>query len=274
MNGDSAISPRDRYMHVASGAPSMRGKLSWAGWAVALLALYWWSAVGTKMNLANLFGGIHGIGDILGRMLPPDFSALPRLVGPAIETVQISIWGTTLGILIAIPVGLLAASNIAPHKSVYYLARLVLNFLRAVPEMVMALIFVAAVGLGPFPGVLAVAFHSVGMLGKFLAESIENVETEPIDALTATGAGKTQVFVFSVVPQILPSFVALCLFRWEMNFRSSTVLGIVGAGGLGFELISSMRLFRYPEMTLIILLILAVVTVVDGVSSLIRKRII
>lgn len=271
---NNGLSARERYIHVSSTPPSLRGRLSWIGWAVLLLAVYWWSAVGTKLNLANLFGGLHGIGDILSRMLPPNFSALPRMVAPAIETVQISIWGTTLGILIAIPLGLCAAANIAPHKSVYYLARLVLNFLRAVPEMVMALIFVAAVGLGPFPGVLAVAFHSVGMLGKFLAESIESVDTDPIDALTATGAGKIQVFVFSVVPQIMPSFVALCLFRWEMNFRSSTVLGIVGAGGLGFELISSMRLFRYQDMTLIILLILAVVTLVDGVSSLIRKRLI
>lgn len=271
---NDGLSARERYIHVSSTPPSLQSRLSWIGWAVLLLAVYWWSAVGTRLNLANLFGGLHGIGDIFSRMLPPNFSALPRMLAPALETVQISIWGTTLGILIAIPLGLCAAANIAPHKSIYYLARLVLNFLRAVPEMVMALIFVAAVGLGPFPGVLAVAFHSVGMLGKFLAESIENVDTDPIDALTATGAGKTQVFVYSVVPQIMPSFVALCLFRWEMNFRSSTVLGIVGAGGLGFELISSMRLFRYQDMTMIILLILTVVTLVDGVSSLIRKRLI
>lgn len=271
MTDKNAAAAPERYMYVASAPSSLKRKLSWLGWIALLLFIYWWSAAGTKLNIVNFFSGLHGIGDILRRMFPPDFSALPRHIGPALETVQISIWGTTLGILIAIPLGLFAATNITPHRSFYYVSRLILNFFRAVPEMVMALVFVAAVGLGPFPGVLALAFHSVGMLGKFLAESIENVETEPIEALTATGAGKTQTLIFAIVPQILPSFVALCLFRWEMNFRASTVLGIVGAGGIGFELISSMRLFRYQEMTLIILLILVVVTLVDGISSLIRK---
>lgn len=264
---------KQEYVYVASAPPSLKRKFSWIGWCFLLLFIYWWSADGTRLSLSNLLSGIHGIGDILGRMFPPDFSALPRLIRPAIETVQISIWGTTLGIFLSLPLGLFAASNLAPHRNIYHVSRIILNFLRAVPEMVMALIFVAAVGLGPFPGVLAVAFHSVGMLGKFLAESIENVENEPVEALTATGGTKVQVFIFAIVPQILPSFVALCLFRWEMNFRSSTVLGIVGAGGLGFELISSMRLFRYQEMTLIILLILVVVTLVDTISSLIRKKI-
>ena len=140
--------------------------------------------------------------------------------------------------------------------------------------MVFALIFVAAVGLGPFPGVLGIGVSSTGMLGKFFADAIENVDNGPLDALKATGAKKIQVITYAVIPQILPEFVSVALFRWEMNFRASTIVGIVGAGGIGFELMTSMRLFNYQKMTLILIIILVIVTAVDTISSFIRKRII
>ena len=268
---DPACTTRLTYV---SGAPlTPARKLRWACGVVALLILFGWSAEGVRLDPVSFLSGLGGVKDILGRLFPPDFSVLPKLIAPAIETVQISIWGTSLGILFCIPLGILAAKNVTPNRLIYIASRQTLNVLRAIPDMVMALIFVASVGLGPFPGVLAVAFHSVGMLGKFLADSIENVDPGPVEALAATGARARQRFAYAVVPQILPEFVSLCLFRWEMNFRSSTVLGIVGAGGLGFELITSMRLFRYQEMTMTILLILAVVAVVDTLSSQIRKRI-
>lgn len=263
-----------RLVHVSSSPATLSARIRWIGWAVAVLALYWWSAEGTRLNVYSLLEGLHGVGDIFVRMFPPRLDVLPKLVDPAVETVQISIWGTTLGVLFSIPLGILAAKNVTPNRLTYVFGRQILNLLRAIPEMVMALIFVASVGLGPFPGVLAVAFHSTGMLGKFLADSIENVDPGPMEALVSTGARSRQIFAYAVVPQILPEFVSLCLFRWEMNFRSSTVLGIVGAGGLGFELITSMRLFRYQEMTTIILLILAFVALVDFLASRIRKRII
>lgn len=263
-----------RFIHVSSSSATTAGKLRCLVWAVAILGIYWWSAEGTRLNLYTLIEGLQGVGDIFSRMFPPRLDVLPKLIDPAVETVQISIWGTTLGVLLSIPLGILAAKNVTPNRLTYVLGRQILNLLRAIPEMVMALIFVASVGLGPFPGVLAVAFHSTGMLGKFLADSIENVDPGPLEALTATGARSKQIFAYAIVPQILPEFVSLCLFRWEMNFRSSTVLGIVGAGGLGFELITSMRLFRYQEMTTIILLILAFVALVDFLASRIRKRII
>jgi phosphonate transport system permease protein len=207
-------------------------------------------------------------------MVPPDFSILERLVKPTIETIQISIWGTILAILLSIPFGVLAARNLSPHPVVCQISRIILNAIRAIPDMLFALIFVAAVGLGPLPGVLGIGVSSSGMLGKFLADFIENIDKGPLDALKATGAKKMQIISYAVVPQIIPEFVTLALFRWEMNFRASTVIGIVGAGGLGFELMTSMRLFQYKETATILIVILIVVTIVDFISTTIRKRII
>jgi phosphonate transport system permease protein len=242
--------------------------------AVFIIAVYAWSAYGTNLNAAELVRGIPQLGDILGRMVPPNFNILPKLVKPTIETIQISIWGTTLAVIFTIPFGLAAAKNISPHPVIYRVSRFILNATRSISEIIFALVFVAAVGLGPFPGVLALAFHSVGMLGKFLADSIENIDAGPVEALVATGASKWQVIMYAIVPQIMPEFVTLCLYRWELNFRSATILGIVGAGGIGFELITSMRLFQYQDMTTILIVILAMVTIVDQLSSVIRSKII
>jgi len=241
--------------------------------AFFLIGVYIWSAIGTHLSLSELVQGLPGIADIIGRMLPPNFEIFPSLVKPTIETIQISIWGTTLAIFFTIPFGLIAARNISPHPLLYNLARFILNATRSISEIIFALIFVAAVGLGPFPGVLALAFHSVGMLGKFLADAIENIDSGPVEALLATGANKWQVIVYAVLPQVLPEFVTLCLYRWELNFRSATILGIVGAGGIGFELITSMRLFKYPDMTAILIIILTMVIAVDSISSYIRSKI-
>ncbi len=235
--------------------------------------VYIWSAAGTHLSAAELVKGVPQMADIVGRMLPPNLTILPRLVNPTIETIQISIWGTTLAIFFTIPFGLIAARNISPHPLLYNAGRFVLNAARSISEIIFALIFVAAVGLGPFPGVLALAFHSVGMLGKFLADSIENIDPGPVEALLATGANKWQVITYAIIPQVLPEFVTLCLYRWELNFRSATILGIVGAGGIGFELITSMRLFMYQDMTTILLIILVMVIGVDYVSSYIRSKI-
>jgi len=239
-----------------------------------LVAIYVWSAFGTNLNVAELIRGIPQLGDIISRMLPPNLNILPRLVGPTVETLQISIWGTTLAIIFTIPFGLAAARNIAPHPLIYKASRFILNATRSISEIIFALVFVAAVGLGPFPGVLALAFHSVGMLGKFLADSIENIDSGPVEALVATGASKWQVIIYAIVPQILPEFVTLCLYRWELNFRSATILGIVGAGGIGFELITSMRLFKYQDMTTVLIVVLVMVSIVDYISSWVRSKII
>jgi phosphonate transport system permease protein len=255
------------------GLPS---HLSWQRvlvWAL-LLGVYVWSADGTNLSIIELVRGYPHVADFITRMFPPNLAIIPELLRPTIETIQIAIWGTTLAVLLAIPLGLLAAANLTPHPLFYHGARAILNALRAVSEMVLGLIFVAAVGLGPFPGVLALAFHSAGMLGKFYAEAIENIDPGPVEALEATGAHKLQVIIYGVIPQVLPEFIGFNLYRWEHNVRAATVLGLVGAGGIGFELITSMRLFKYPDTASILLVILFTVSMVDYISARIRARII
>jgi len=266
--------------HVLPGGEKRRPATEWflylqRGLIIALvLGVYLWSAGGTNLSLPELIKGYPHMADFLSRMLPPNLSIIKDLIRPTVETVQIALWGTTLAVLLAIPLGILAARNITPHPFVYTAARFTLNALRAISEMVFALIFVTAVGLGSFPGVLALAVHSAGMLGKFYAEAIENVDPGVLEALEATGAHKLQVIVFGVAPQVLPEFISYNLYRWEHNVRAATVLGLVGAGGIGFELITSMRLFKYPDTATILLMILATVTVVDFISSRLRAKVI
>ena len=175
--------------------------------------------------------------------------------------------------LLAIPLSFLAARNLSRNRLVFHATRQALNFTRSINELILALIFVSAVGLGPFPGVLALALHGVGMLGKFFAESIEEIDQGPIEALQATGARPLQVIVFGVLPQVITAWIAVILYRFEVNQRSATVLGMVGAGGLGFELVSSLKLFKYQETATCIIVITFMVIVADAVSSRLRAAI-
>ena len=208
----------------------------------------------------------------LARMIPPNVAVVPALIEPTLETLQMAIAGTALAIVLAAPLGLLAARNVTPHPALYWGARGLLNVLRGINEFVFALIFVAAVGLGPFPGVLALAVHTAGMLGKFYGETIEAVDMAPIEGVQATGAGRLQTIRFAILPQIMPAVVAFNLYRFEVAVRSATVLGLVGAGGLGFALMANMRLFKYQEVATILLLILALVALTDFISTRVRKR--
>ena len=165
----------------------------------------WWAAEGTQLSISDLVAGWPWIADFLGRMLPPNWSLSPKLLKPAIETVQIALWGTLLGVVLALPVCFFAARNLSPHAGVFHALRQVLNVMRGINEIILALIFVAAVGLGPFAGVLAIAVHGAGMLGKFFAEAIEEIDQGPLDALRAAGAGPLQRIVFGVIPQVLPT---------------------------------------------------------------------
>jgi len=154
---------------------------------------------------------------------------------------------------------------------VFQLTRVVLNGLRSVPELIMGIIFVAAVGFGALPGVLALGLHSIGMVGKFFAEAIEHVDEAPVEAARAAGATRLQVLFHAVLPQVLPQFADVSIYRWEHNFRASTVMGMVGAGGIGFELMGSLRIMQYQEVLAILLVILLMVTLVDALSGFLRK---
>jgi phosphonate transport system permease protein len=190
-----------------------------------------------------------------------------------LETIEIAILGTFLAILLSIPVGLFSARNIAPNYFVYIIARALTVFFRAIPEFIMAMILVIAIGFGAMPGVLALGFHTMGFLAKFYAEDIEHINKGPIEALTSSGASKRQIISFAVIPQIIPSFVGYNLYILDRNIRMATMLGIVGAGGIGYELLSSFRMFEYPKVSAIIIIIFITIFLIDNLSSYIRSKI-
>jgi phosphonate transport system permease protein len=189
-----------------------------------------------------------------------------------LETIDIALFGTLAGIVLALPLSILAAANVTPSRWLYHMSRAVIGFTRAVPDLVWALLFVTAVGLGPFPGGLALAVHSVGMLGRLFAEAIENMDMAPIEALTLTGATRLQVFSHGVLPGVLPALTGVGLYRLDENIRSSLVLGFVGAGGIGFQLLTAMNLFQYQQVSLLLIIIFLVVLIAERLSAVWRER--
>ena len=220
----------------------------------------------------DLITGVHGMADLIWRAMPPDFSQLRAVVWPTLQTVDIALFGTLVGIVVALPLALLAAANMTPSRLAYYAARGIIGFTRAVPDLVWALLFVTAVGLGPFPGGLALGVHSIGMLGRLFAETIEQMDMAPIHALELTGARRLQVFSHGIIPTILPSLLGISLYRLDENIRSSLVLGFVGAGGIGFQLLTAMNLFQYQEVSLLLIIIFVIVLSAERISAALRER--
>jgi phosphonate transport system permease protein len=220
----------------------------------------------------RLIEGGPAFAQLFREMVPPDFSRFQHWLKPLLDTLAMSVAGTVLAVVFSLPLALLAASNTSPHAVVYQSCRLMLSFLRSVPEIIMGIIFVAAVGFGALPGVLALGLHSVGMVGKFYAEAIEHVDPRPIEAARAAGASPFQVITHAVLPQVLPQLADITIYRWEYHFRASAVLGIVGAGGIGFELIAALRMIEYAQVSAILLTILACVVVVDGLGAWLRDK--
>jgi phosphonate transport system permease protein len=220
----------------------------------------------------DLVTGAAGMADFLRRAWPPDFSTIDTIWWPTIQSIDLAVFGTAMGVVLAVPMAILAAENVTPSRLLYYVARGVIGFTRAVPDLVWALLFVTAVGLGPFPGGLALAFHSIGMLGRLFAEAIEHMDMGPIDALTLTGASRLQVFTHGVIPSVLPSLLGISLYRFDENIRSSVVLGFVGAGGLGFQLLTAMQLFQYRSVSLILIVTFILVLVAERFSAVLRAR--
>lgn len=265
--------PREGWQWTATRPHSTLG---WLGYVATALAVAWvlhWSAGGAQMSWGELANGMPQIGDFLTRSVPPDWSILERLWAPALETLQIAIWGTLLSVILALPLSFIAASNLHSWHWLRRTTRQFLNVVRSINELILALVFVSAVGLGPFPGVLALALHGMGMLGKFFAESIEEIDDGPLQALRSAGATQLQIIAFGVIPQAITAWIAVVLYRFEVNLRSATVLGMVGAGGLGFELVSSLKLFRYQETATCIVVITAMVIAADLVSNSLRRRV-
>jgi phosphonate transport system permease protein len=274
-----SVTVKDRVVRDRAARGSLFAPARWGGSALGFLGLFVFLVVLAQATLVvqarpqDLITGAHGMADILRRAMPPDISKLPDELWPALETVDIAFFGTTAAVLLAVPLAVLAAHNTTPARPLYAFARGVIALCRAVPDLVWALLFVTAVGLGPFPGALAVSVHSIGMLGRLFAEVIEDMDMGPVEALTTTGANRLQVFSHAVVPSVLPSLLGIALYRLDENIRSSLVLGFVGAGGLGFELLTAMNLFQYRTVSLLLIITFVIVILTERMSAALRRRI-
>jgi phosphonate transport system permease protein len=244
-------------------------RAAWLAAALVLLGIAW-DIDADPLRLAR---GFPWMWDFVRRMLPPDFAVLPAALAGALTTVEIALLGTTLAALLAVPLGFLSARNVAP-PAVYYGMRAVLNFFRSIDTLVYALLFVAAVGLGPFPGMLAVLAYTTTSLAKLYSETIEGIDPGPVDAIRATGATRRQVLRFGVLPQVLPLFLSFVLYRFESNVRAATVLGFVGAGGIGLYLQTYLRMIDYPAASTVLLVTVLMVMAVDFASARIRARLV
>jgi phosphonate transport system permease protein len=240
---------------------------------VAGVAVLGWAAWDTGADPLRLYHGVPWMADFVRRMVPPDLHVLPAALQGALKTVEIALLGTAVSAGLAVPLGFLSARNVV-RASVFYPVRSALNFFRSIDTLVYALLFVAAVGLGPFPGILAVVAYTTTSLAKLYSETIEGIDPGPVDAVTATGATRLQVLRFGVLPQVLPLFLSYVLYRFETNIRAATVLGFVGAGGIGFYLQTYLRIIDYPAASTVLLVTVAMVMAVDFLSSRLRARLV
>ena len=245
-----------------------------AVYLVAIMAIVW-SARNVRIIPEFLYDAHNQMADLLVRMWPPDLAYYPATVhGALIETLHIATLGTILALLMAVPVGLMAARNIVRFRLLNELARLILVASRSVNSLVWALLFVAIFGPGALAGTIAIAFRSIGFIGKLFAEAVEEADTGPVEALTAAGASWPALLLKGYWPQVQPAFWSIALFRWDINVRESAVLGLVGAGGIGLVLDSAMNFFQWTRVATILLAIFAVVILAEILVTQIRKRLI
>ena len=231
------------------------------------------AAQAVEFSFEKLLHGAPFMADFLHRMFPPNWSILPKVLRETLLTMELAWISTVLATILSLPVGFLAAKNVFELPLLRKITIFILNADRAIDSLILALFFVSAVGLGPFPGVLALAIHSVGMLGKLFADAIESIDPGPVEALASVGAGKLALIRWGIWPQVAPHFISYFLFRFELNVRTAVVLGLVGAGGVGFLLTQYMRLFQYQEVCTVLLVILVLVMLVDAVSSKLRRSV-
>ena len=248
-----------------------RDSLTRSGALLVVVALIAWAWNGTDVDIDRLFAGLPRMADFFTRMVPPDMSVAQTVFAATLETVQIALLGTVFGAMASLVLGVLAAENLTP-RWVHLPIKSLLGIIRGIPVILLALLFVSTVGLGPFPGVLTIAVHSTGMLGKFYAESLEGARPGPVEALATTGAGWSQRLRYAILPQIAPDLARDTLFRFEMNLRESLVLGLVGAGGIGFYIQLYTRSFHYDKVATLTLVVLAMVVAIEQLSVLIRRR--
>jgi len=231
-------------------------------WAVRDIDIFWpwvWDAPNQISSLG-------------ARMWPPDPSRLGEIVAAMIETVHIATLATMLTVFIALPVSYIAAQNTTPNRACLWLGRFILVSSRSVNTIIWALLFVAIFGPGVLAGILAIMFRSIGFIGKLMGEAIEEIDRRPVEAMEATGASKAKVIAYAVVPQVMPAFFAIVILRWDINIRESTVLGLVGAGGIGVILQGSIDTFAWQTVATILIAIIVLVLIGEAVTGLLRRK--
>jgi phosphonate transport system permease protein len=253
-----------------------RQLLIWFGYLLGVaLFVYCWRVLSEATMWPFVWDAPRVAGDILSRMVPPRWGYMERLWGPLWDTLNIATLGTLIGVVLAVPVAFLAARNTTPSALVLRpLALLIIVSSRSINSLIWALLLVSIVGPGIFAGIISIALRSIGFVAKLLYEAIEEIDASQVEAVTATGASRAQVMAYGIVPQVTPAFAGITVFRWDINIRESTVLGLVGAGGIGLELQGSLNTLAWPQVTVILLVILATVLLSEWVSARVRHAII
>lgn len=246
------------------------GVLTYVVWA-AVLGVLAWAWRGAEIRPLDLIRDSANIGTYASDFFPPDFRDWRIYGKEMLVTVHIAIWGTVLALIAAVPAGLLCASNVAPVW-VHQPMRRLMDACRAINEMVFAMLFIVAVGLGPFAGVLALAIHTTGTLAKLFSESVEAIDPRPVEGIRATGAHRLVEVIHGVIPQVLPLWLSFTLYRFESNVRSASVVGMVGAGGIGVVLYEVIRSFQYGQTAAVLLILVVTVSLIDLVSAKVRQR--
>lgn len=240
---------------------------------IFLAVAVYFTALSCKVNLKDLISGFPTGVRFLGFMFPPDVNALTQMLKPAADTILYAFLATIFGSILSLAFGLAGASNISPGW-LRHISRFILTTERALPEIIILLLLVAALGLGPFAGVIALSIGCIGMLGRLFADAIEEVNPRILESIDSVGANKFQVIAFGVIPEILPSIISNTIFRFEVNIRLSVLLGAVGAGGIGYELFYSFSILQYERATTAILVTLAMVFMAERFSEFLRKKIV
>ena len=263
----------DATAAAATDPAPKRSMGSIAVWLGLALLLVWSWGPADMGRWTYLFTDSANMAEYARGFLSPNFSDWRYYLSEMIVTVQIAVWGTFLSVLLSVPFGILSAANVSPWW-VHQPARRLMDLFRAIHEVVFAVLFVVAVGLGPFAGVMALFIHTTGILAKLFSEAVEAIDPRPVEAIRTTGASRLQEIVYGVIPQVLPLWISFSLYRLESNVRAATVLGVIGAGGIGQVLFESIRGFYYPQASAILIIVVATVTVMDVISQSLRKRVI
>ncbi len=246
----------------------------WLGYfliSLVIFLLYGWALQGLNLNFPILRDSLPHITDFFWRLFPPDLTVVDIAIDALLETIQMSLWGTTIGAILSLPLAILSSRNLVPFWLRWF-ANLLQNLIRSIPSLVLGLFFVAATGLGAPAGTLALSIYTVGYLAKLYQQAIESVEAQSLESLRVTGASWLQIAQYGVLPQVLPLGLGYTLWMFEYNIRAASVLGVVGAGGIGFKLVSYLQGFEYTKATTMMLVLVIVVSVIDALSSQLRHR--